>query len=42
MRIIGAIETIMAIKYGNYKNYSDYKSYNKKNSTQQKKGTNRS
>lgn len=37
MRTIGAIETIMAMKYGNYKIYSDYKSYNKKNSTQQKK-----
>ena len=42
MRTIEAIETIMATKYGNYKIYSDYKSYNKKNSTQQKKGTNRS
>lgn len=41
MRTIGAIETIMAIKYGNYKIYNDYKSYNKKiNAT--KKGTNRS
>ena len=42
MRIIGAIETIMAIKYGNYKNYSDYKSYNKKIQRNKKKGTNRS